>query len=326
MASYVLGVDIGGTKVAAGPVNEAGEILSKVRVPMVTDRTAADAMACVHEAIQSALQSAPEPARAIGISSPGPLDQKRGIVLKTPNLPCWQDFPIRDVVEQKYGLPTRLENDANAAGLAEAIWGAGKNYRSIFYATIGTGVGTAIIQNKHIFHGRTGAAAEGGHMTIDYNAPVRCGCGKRGCVESMVSGPAIAARAMQRIRQEVHETSSLHKMSNNGKLTTQALFDAAETGDPVAKQTTHEVIELLSVWLGNIIDLLEPDAIIVGGGVGERLKSALDEIATGILLWTINPRAGEIPLLPASYGAYSGLAGAAALWYSDTQTQSVKAL
>jgi glucokinase len=322
MASCVLGVDIGGTKVAAGPVNEAGGILGKVRVPMVADGTAADGMACVHEAIQSSLQSTPDPVRAIGISSPGPLDPKQGLILKTPNLPCWQNFPIRDEVEQKYGLPTRLENDANAAGLAEAIWGAGKNYQSIFYATVGTGVGTAIIHNKQVFHGRTGAAAEGGHMTIDYNAPVRCGCGKKGCVESMVSGPAIAATAMQKIRQEVHQVSSLYKMSNNGKLTTQAVFDAAETGDPVAKQVTHEVIELLSVWLGNIIDLLEPDAIIVGGGVGERLKKELNEIATGILLWTINPRAREIPLLPASYGIYSGLAGAAALWYSDTQVQS----
>jgi glucokinase len=229
------------------------------------------------------------------------------------------------VVEQKYGLPTRLENDANAAGLAEAIWGAGMAYDSIFYATIGTGVGTAIIQNKHIFHGRTGAAAEGGHMTIDYNAPVRCGCGKKGCVESMVSGPSIAARAMQKLRQEEHEISSLHKMSNNGKLTTQIVFDAAETGDPVAKQITHEVVELLSVWLGNIIDLLEPDAIVLGGGVGERLRSALGEIATGILLWTINPRAREIPLLPASYGIYSGLAGAAALWHSNMQAHSVEA-
>ena len=208
MSTTVLGVDIGGTKVAAGPVNEGGEILYKVRVSMVADRTAANAMTCVHEAIQSALQSTPEPVRAIGISSPGPLDPKRGIILKTPNLPCWQDFPIREEVEQKYGLPTRLENDANAAGLAEAIWGAGLAYDSIFYATVGTGVGTGIIQNKHIFHGRTGAAAEGGHMTIDYNAPVRCGCGKKGCVESMVSGPAIAVRAMHKLRQEVHQTSS----------------------------------------------------------------------------------------------------------------------
>jgi glucokinase len=282
-------------------------------------------MACVHEAIRSALQSSAEPVRAIGISSPGPLDPKRGLILKTPNLPCWQDFPIRAQTEQKHGLPVRLDNDANAAGLAEAIWGAGQNYRSIFYATIGTGVGTAIIQNKHIFHGRTGAAAEGGHMTIDYNAPIRCGCGKKGCVESMVSGPAIAARASERLRQERRQISSLHKLRNNGKLTTEAIFDAADAGDLYAKQIVGEAHELLSVWLGNIIDLLEPDAVIIGGGVGARMAMALGEISVAIPRWTINPRAHEIPLLPASYGVYSGLAGAAALWYSDTQAQTAEA-
>jgi len=325
MSTSVLGVDIGGTKVAAGPVNAAGEILSKVRVPMVAGGTAADAMSCVHEAIRSALQSSAEPVRAIGISSPGPLDPKRGVILKTPNLPCWQDFPIRELTEEKYGLPVRLENDANAAGLAEGMWGAGQNYESIFYATIGTGVGTAIIQHKHIFHGRTGAAAEGGHMTIDYKAPIRCGCGKKGCVESMVSGPAIAERAAEMLRQDRRQISSLQKLSENEKLTTQVIFDAADAGDLYAKQIIRETGELLSVWLGNIIDLLEPHAIIIGGGVGARMVSALDEISAAIPKWTINPRPHEIPLLPASYGVYSGLAGAAALWYSDTQAQPAEA-
>jgi glucokinase len=319
MSTSVLGVDIGGTKVAAGPVNEAGEILCNVRVPMVADGTAEDAMACVHQAIQSALESTPEPVHAIGISSPGPLDPKKGVILKTPNLPCWRDFPIREETRKKYGLPVRLENDANAAGLAEAIWGAGQNYDSIFYATIGTGVGTAIIQNKHIFHGRSGAAAEGGHMTIDFNAPVRCGCGKKGCLESMVSGPAIAARAGQKLEREEREISSLRMLSNNGKLTTQAVFDAFEKRDPFAEQIIREVGELLSIWLGNIVDLLEPDAIIIGGGVGARMANTLNEIAAGIPRWTINPFAHEIPLLRASYGMHSGLAGAAALWYSDSQ-------
>jgi glucokinase len=162
-------------------------------------------------------------------------------------------------------------------------------------------------------------------MTIDYKAPIRCGCGKKGCVESMVSGPAIAARAAEMLRQDKRQISSLQKLSDNEKLTTQVIFDAADAEDLLAQQIVREIGELLSVWLGNLIDLLEPDAIIIGGGVGARMISALDEIAANIPRWTINPRAHEIPLLPASYGVYSGLAGAAALWYSDTQAQPAEA-
>src|SRR5215467_12911659 len=158
MASSILGVDIGGTKVAAGLVSEAGEILHQVRVPMIADRGPEEGFNSVCQAIDSVFESNGTPVRAIGVSSPGPLDPRRGVILKTPNLPCWRNFPLLERIEQKYGLPARVENDANAAGLAEAVWGAGANYDSVFYVTIGTGIGTAIIQAKRIFHGRTGAA------------------------------------------------------------------------------------------------------------------------------------------------------------------------
>lgn len=318
MAATVLGVDIGGTKVAAGLVNEAGEILFHVRVPMVAEGSADDGFNSVCDAIESAMQSGGEPVRAIGVSSPGPLDPTRGVILKTPNLPCWRNFPLLEKIEQKYGLPTRVENDANAAGLAEAIWGAGANYQSVFYVTIGTGIGTAIIQEKRIFHGRTGAAAEGGHMTIDLHAPVRCACGKHGCLESMVSGPAIAQRGGEHIARSSAVGSVLRSAANGDSITTQAIFEACAGGDLVATQIIQEAADILAVWLGNIVDLLEPDLIVVGGGVGSRLANWLPRIAAGVSRWTINPRAHEIPLLPARYGANSGLAGAAALWLPTT--------
>ncbi len=196
----VLGVDIGGTKVAAGLVNAAGEIVSKVRVPMNATGSASQAMDCVFEAIDKAMAGTTRGVVAsIGVSSPGPLDQRSGVVLHTPNLPCWIDFALRHEIEQRYALPVRLDNDANAAGLAEATWGAGADHDSVFYVTIGTGVGTAIILDSRVLYGRTGTAAEGGHMTIDFRAPVRCGCGKRGCLESMASGPAMALRAREKV-------------------------------------------------------------------------------------------------------------------------------
>jgi glucokinase len=317
MGRLVLGVDIGGTKVAAGVVNQAGEILSKVRVPMIASTSAAVAMDCVHRAIEAGMQSSPNQVEAIGISSPGPLDPKRGVIINTPNLPCWRNFALMAEIERKYRLPVQLDNDANAAGLAEALWGAGRNFASVFYVTIGTGIGTAIILEKHIYHGRTGAAAEGGHMSIDLHAPVACGCGKHGCIESMASGPAIAARVQDRLGGNLSSGTILRTMAGDGAVTAEVVCDAAEAGDPIATLVLREIVEFLAVWFGNVIDLLEPEVIVVGGGVGAGLTHWLPKIAESLRRWTINTRAHEIPLVPAEYGADSGIAGSAALFLSE---------
>src|SRR5688572_23533050 len=138
----VLGVDIGGTKVAAGLVNASGEILHSTRVPMTVHSTASVAMDCVHRAIREAMQAGNGmAASAIGVSSPGPLDPLGGLVLHAPNLPCWKNFPLRSEIQSTYGIPTRIDNDANAAGLAEALWGAAKESKYVLYLTIGTGIG-----------------------------------------------------------------------------------------------------------------------------------------------------------------------------------------
>src|SRR5580698_3975990 len=195
----IVGVDIGGTKVAAAMVTAAGEILQKTRVPMVTTGDAATGFAAVKEAIGAILSVAPEaPITGIGICSPGPLDPQTGVVVNPPNLPGWRNFPLAELVSKAYRLPVRVDNDGNAAALAEALWGAGRGYRNVFCPTIGTGIGTGIVFDGRIYHGRTGAAAEGGHNTIDYRGP-RCGCGKLGCIEALASGPAIARRASEKI-------------------------------------------------------------------------------------------------------------------------------
>ncbi len=310
----ILGVDIGGTKVAVGLVNEAGEIVARTRVPMIANGTAEVAMECVHRAIEAGMRLSPLPVQCIGVSSPGPLDPKTGVILHTPNLPCWRNFSLLAEIERKYGLPARLENDANAAGLAEARWGAAQNFSSVFYATVGTGIGTAIIQQQSIYHGRTGAAAEGGHMTIDYKAPVRCGCGKRGCLESMAAGPGIAARAREQLSGNGARDGALAALAGDTPFTAELVFDACDQGDPLADAVIEETVELLAIWLGNVVDLLEPEVIVIGGGAGTRMAKWLPKLQNSLLHWTINSRANEIPLIPATYGADSGIAGAAALW------------
>ncbi len=318
--ALVIGVDIGGTKIAAGLVDQRGTILHQTRVPMVCDRGAAVALAGVRSAIDSVVSNAKlQPAAhgvigAIGICCPGPLNPHTGTVINPPNLPCWRDFPLTKEISRAYGVKVRLDNDANAAALAEALWGAGRDYRNVFLATIGTGIGTGIVMEGQIYHGRTGAAGEGGHVSIDYRGP-RCGCGKLGCIEALASGPAIANRARTKLAGTPGLSPALLDLcSGNVELVTSEMVgQACADGDPVAKQVVEETVELLSVWLGNIIDLLEPDVIIMGGGCASLLQSFLPQIQSRLPACCVNSRCREIPLVMAHFGADAGIVGGAAL-------------
>lgn len=312
----ILGVDIGGTKVAAGLVEASGRILSQTRVPMPARGTAAEGFAAVKDAIGSIFAAQPEARQAlrgIGICAPGPLDPYTGTVVNPPNLPCWRNFPLAEEIERAFGFRAKVDNDANAAGLAEAIWGAGVGYRNVFYATLGTGIGTGIVFDRHIYHGRTGSAAEGGHVSIDYNGP-RCGCGKRGCIEAMCSGPAIAQRARDLL---VHSQvqSRLRELceGNLDALTAEMVAQAYHAGDLPARQVLEQTADLLTVWLGNIIDLLEPDIIVFGGGVAQLISDFFPRMLDELSNWCVNARCREIPLRLAKYGSDAGIAGAAAL-------------
>ena len=193
--SLALGIDIGGTKVAGGVVNARGQILKRARIPMVATGDAEEGLAAVIQAIGELMPQSGEAVGGIGICSPGPLDPNTGVIINPPNLPCWRNFPLAEHVRCAYKVPVKVDNDANAAALAEVLWGAARGFRNVFYGTIGTGIGSGIILDGKILHGRTGAAGEAGHMGIDMHGP-KCPCGKRGCVEVLASGPAIGRRRL----------------------------------------------------------------------------------------------------------------------------------
>ena len=310
----VVGVDIGGTKVATGLVNGEGEILSRFRAPMLTTGAASNGLDAVATAIRGLFTDEVTQSRmtAIGICAPGPLNPTTGVIINPPNLPIWHNYPLADEMRRVYSVPVRVDNDANAAALAEAKWGAGRGYRNFFYATIGTGIGTGIILDGRIFHGKTGAAAEGGHLGIDCNGPV-CNCGKRGCIETLAAGPAIARRARQKLEQD--PKSILWEMAGGDiqAVSSEMVGRAHALNDSVAREVMRQTLDLLAYWLGSIIDLLEPEAIVIGGGVSSLLAPFLDEIRERWRGSCINPRPLEIPLLLAHYGEGAGIAGAAAL-------------
>ncbi len=310
-----LGIDVGGTKVAAGLVDARGEILFKTRVPMVTNRDAAAGFAAVKEAATAVLKTNPGVALAgIGVTSPGPLDPRTGVVINPPNLPCWGNFPLGEEVSKAFGIAARVDNDANAAALAETLWGAGREHRCVFYATIGTGIGTGIVIDGQIWHGRTGAAAEGGHMTIDHRGP-QCPCGKRGCIEILASGPIIAARAEQRCRSGAGSESKMMEIAGGDprQICCETVAEAWRARDAIAEAVLRETASYLAIWLGNLIDLLEPDVIVIGGGVGELMSNWFELIRALLPQWSVNQRCTEIPLVLAKYREDAGIAGAAAM-------------
>ena len=313
---YFIGVDVGGTKIAAGLVNAEGEITYQTRVPMVASDALAGLAAVIStiDAVRSASKSDPKSKgviAGIGICAPGPLDPRTGIVLNPPNVPGWRNFPLAAEISKATNLPVRVDNDGNAAALAEALWGTGLGYRNVFCATLGTGIGTGIVFDGQIYHGRTGAAAEGGHVTIDYRGP-RCKCGKRGCIEILASGTAIARRASEKIAAG-QISSILQQAGTDAVISGEMVGRAYLAGDRLAKDILQETAMFLTVWLGTIVDLLEPDVMIVGGGVAEMLKPFFNEMRKQLPEWCINPRSQEIPLLTAHYGAEAGIAGGAAL-------------
>jgi glucokinase len=299
----VLGIDIGGTKIAAGMVERGGRLLASVVVPTRAADGYEVSIAQLYTAIDQIMR---EEISAIGICSPGPLNPKTGVVINPPNLPGWRDVPLAQLVEQRYKVRCRVENDANAAGLAEALLGAGRGVANVFYATLSTGVGAGIIINGKIYHGKNGAAAEGGHVTIDYRSEAVCNCGSRGCIEALASGTAMTRRTRGLIRE--YPASMLAA----GPVTAEAIGRAAAADDPLAVRILDETAEMLGAWLGSMISLLDPDVIVIGGGValiGGPLFSRLRQITPAR---TINQFASETPIVPAQLGSDAGIIGAAA--------------
>jgi len=310
-----LGVDIGGTKVAAGVVDDEGKILSQTRTPMAANGSAEAGFDAVDRAIRSVMASdAGNEVQGIGICAPGPLDPRSGVVLNPPNVPCWRNFPLAERVRALYRIPVKVDNDANAAALAETRWGAARGFRYVFYATIGTGIGTGIVFDGSIYHGKTGSAGEGGHVSIDYRGPV-CGCGKRGCIEVLASGTAIGARARAKLTADQSRHSAMVGLANGdvASVTSETVARAHAVGDPVAQEVLAETVELVTPWLGSIVDLLDPDVIVIGGGVAAMLQPFFEQIQRMLPKWCVNPTANEIPLRIAYYGADAGIAGGAAL-------------
>ncbi len=275
----ILGVDIGATKIATGLVRHNASV-SDARITPTRALDGFDAsIAQIWRAIEQSL--CPE-VECIGICAPGPLNPLTGVVLNPPNLPGWRDVPLAHLAQEKFGLPVRLENDCNAAGLAEARYGAARGCAHVFYAAIGTGIGCGIILDGKIYHGNNGAAGEGGHVTIDYRSSTTCGCGASGCIEALASGSALERLGAAHL--------------------------------DVGEYELDEVSLRLGAWLGGIVSLLDPGIIVIGGNVAQIGEPLLERLRAIMPTRTVNPFAARIPIVRTHFGAEAGVVGAASLF------------
>jgi glucokinase len=313
---YFIGVDIGGTKIATGLVTGDAQVIERSVLPTPRETNVDLVVSQVYRSIDHTLEKsnlAPSQLAGIGVVAPGPLNPRTGVLLYAPNIPSFKNVPIRKMVQDRYGVPTRVENDANAAGLAEALFGAGVGYKYVLYVTVSTGIGTGVILDQRIYHGKNGAAAEGGHITINYQGPV-CSCGLRGCIEAYASGTAMARRARERLSSTSVPSKIRSLVANRlEQVTPIVIAQAAQSGDELALALIRETGEYLGIWLGSMISLFDPDIIIIGGGLSALDESLFASMRETIPKHTINPFPKEIPIVSAQLQRDVGILGAAAL-------------
>jgi glucokinase len=306
-----IGVDVGGTKVAAGVVDEHGEILARTRrpTPFASPSDVEDVIAdCITELRQG------REIEAVGVGAAGFIDADRSRVLVAPNL-SWIDEPLRDAVSARVSLPVVVENDANAAAWAEFRFGAGRGIDHLVLVTVGTGIGGGIVLNGSLYRGRFGIGAEFGHMNV-VAAGRRCGCGQHGCWEQYCSGRALLHEAREIADVQPGYGKRLLELGDGRPegIEAREVTEAAREGDPAALDCFEEVGAWLGQGLADLAAVLDPEAFVVGGGVsdaGELLLAPARRVFAERLTGTRARPHAEIRL--AELGNEAGLVGAADL-------------
>lgn len=298
---YSIGVDIGGTKIAIAIVDETGDIKNHIIINTDTTVGPEKVIAEINTEINNLIQTNNIPMdsiQGIGIGSPGPLDVNKGEITNPPNLP-WKDVPIVQMVESYFNLPVKLENDANAATLAEQWIGAGASIHNFVYMTVSTGIGAGIISDGHLLIGESGNAGDIGHTVVDPTFGY-CRCGQEGCLEVVASGTAIAKNGSEIMGES---------------LTTKEIFDLYHSGQTEIIEFIDRVFERLGAGCVSLINTLDTEAIIIGGGVSNIGDLLFDTLQNYVGRYALNPKGRQTKIIPAKLKQNPGVIGAAALWF-----------
>ncbi len=310
---WFLGIDLGGTKIGTGLVNCAGVVAAEdyrpTEVLQGQEAVIARMIAAAREVIARSGLSHAQIA-AVGIGAPGPMNIPEGVLLEPPNLPGWRNVPIRQLIRDALDLPTFLENDANAAGIGEYLYGAGRGTRHMIYVTVSTGIGGGLILDGKIYHGTIGGAGEIGHMTILPNGP-HCGCGNRGCLEALASGTAIAREAQELINRGVSTCLVEITYGRSFSVTAKDVVEAMRRGDTYAREIIERAMYYLGLGMANLVNLFNPQMIVIGGGLANIGDALLDPVIRGIEVHAFPSARQYVQVCLAELGERVGIVGAA---------------
>ena len=309
----VLAIDLGGTKVIAAVISDKGEVMAREYYLTLADegpRAVINRMLSAIDHLLSAQDMSLSQLHSISVSAAGAIDMKRGLVTLSPNLPGWCNIPLRDIIKEKYKVNTFLLNDASAAALGEHRFGAGRGVKTLIYLTVSTGIGGGVIIDDKLYCGPSGSAGEIGHMTIDVNGP-RCNCGNIGCWETLASGTAVAQEAIRRV--SCGERSSLIEIveGKTENITAETVEIAARDGDSLALDVIAKAATYLGVGMVNLVNIFNPEMIIVGGGMAK-----MGDLLLAPARQVVQERAFQLPaqavrIVPAQLGDDAGVLGAA---------------
>ena len=318
----IIGVDLGGTQIRAALADDEGSILRRTRCLTLAEEGLEPVIGRIKGAIREVMGATDrEQVQGIGIVAPGPLDPWKGVVTEAPNLPGWKNVPLKDLMEEEFGLPVLVGNDANLAALAEQRFGAGQGIADLIYVTVSTGIGGGVIADNRLLLGAQGLAGEVGHQTIEAFGP-RCNCGNIGCLEALAAGPAIARRARELIRDGTETAITDLVGGDLDKITAREVNQAAQAGDPVAIEIFRQAGFYIGVGIVNLLHIFNPSLIVIGGSVTkagdllfEPIRATVRERAMASYYWE------NTPIVPAVLGDDVGLLGAVALvLLQDTTT------
>ena len=309
---YRIGIDLGGTNIAVGIVNESYEIVAQHSVPTGAERPASEVIADMAGAVETVLAKAGltvGDCESMGIGSPGTCDSENGVVVRAYNL-NWFDVPVCRMLEEHFHIPVRLSNDANCAALAETVAGAARGCRNMVLITLGTGVGGGIIIDGKIHAGMRSAGAELGHILLVLDGEP-CTCGRRGCWEAYASATALIRQTKEAAKK--NPASLLAKIPAE-EITGRTVFDAANQGDVVAEEVIRRYCMYIAAGFTDLVNALAPEMILLGGGISRQGERILAPIRAYVADNCFGQHEGAIPVIQAAQlGNEAGIIGAAAL-------------
>lgn len=309
------GIDIGGTTIKFGLVDPRGKILFKDQKPTVVGRGAEPLLHLVSNIAESLLYHAAEEeleVRWLGVGTPGAVEPRTGkIIGPSPNITGWEGTELGGTLKKRINLPVFVDNDVNVMALAEARFGAAMSFRTAVCIAMGTGVGGGIVIDGKVLQGASGGAGEIGHMIIDPNGP-SCRCGARGCLEAYCSSAAIISRANQLLKNELTPVFQEVLEGKLENLNIRKLFAAYKSDDPIARQVVTETAEYLGMGLANVVTLLNPEIVVIGGGIADG-GGIIDEVSTVIRKRALRPAGEVVRIVKASLGNDAGFIGASLL-------------